>query len=93
MIDPRIVLTFAHNLYYRKSIEEITDIQFTPTIKGKAGRCLKVKKAYYPEEYKILRDSEASEYDFAVLELENELNEEYGYLGIDFKDIGGIEEI
>ena len=45
---------------------------------------MKVKKAYYHENYAKKSDPrEASLYDFGVLELEEDLAEEYGFLGID----------
>ena len=62
---------------------------------GKNGRPpVKIKKFHYPKEYANLKDK-ASEYDFAVMELEEDLSKIYGFLGIDTRtiNIGRTEEI
>ena len=78
-----IVLTCAHNIYHRGKKKTPTDLKFTPAMNGKKGRDpVKVKKCHYPEEYRTLLEG-FSEYDFAILELEEALERNYGYLGID----------
>ena len=77
-------MTCAHNLYDRQSKQEPTDVKFTPAINGQKGRPpIKVKEFHYPREFRTLEGGKASEYDFGVLELEEELKETNGYLGID----------
>ena len=54
---------------------------------GNKGRCpIKVKNFFYPEEFKYSKE-EASNYDFGVLELEEELEETNGYVGIDAREV------
>ena len=53
---------------------------------GKSGRTpIKITQCYYPEEYTNLKDK-VSENDFAIMELEEELEGMYGYLGIDTRN-------
>ena len=54
------------------------------------GKSFRVKNQYYPKEYK--NNSKASEFDFAVLELEKEIGDYYGYLGIDVSE-GNAEDV
>ena len=43
--------------------------------------------AYYPKEYaEAATGIEACRYDYGVLELEANLEDEYGYFGIDMRD-------
>ena len=68
---------------------------FTPAINGKNGRKpVKIKRCHYPKEYRTLKEN-SSEHDFAILELEEALGENYGYLGIDYsgENIDGVEEM
>ena len=90
LIASKIVLTCAHNVYHRPTQKEPTNLMFSPAVNGKIGRSFKVKKAFYPEEYKSVKLNE-SEFDFAVLELEHDIKEGYGYIGIDMRD-GNTEE-
>ena len=86
MIAPTIVLTCAHNVYSRPTNQKTTDLKFTPGINGNKGsRSVKVKKSHFPVEYQTLVDR-YSEYDFAVLELEGELEKMHGYVGIDTRE-------
>ena len=67
---------------------------FTPAMNGKNGRKpVKVKRCHYSKEYRTLEDN--SSYDFAVLELEEALEKNYGYLGIDYggENLDGVEEM
>ena len=57
---------------------------FSPAANGKIGRSFIAKKNHYLKEYKTIPLKKVCEYDFAVLELENDLEKEYGYIGIDF---------
>ena len=82
LIGPRIVLTCAHNIYDPK-FNEPTDLNFYPAVNGKDGKGFPVKKFYYPPEYKTKTGMERSKYDIGVLELEENISEEYGYFGID----------
>ena len=62
---------------------------------GSHGRVpIKVKKMHYPEEFRMLKEK-ISEYDFGVMELEDELDEIYGYLGIDTSSsyVEGVENV
>ena len=88
------MLTCAHNLYEKKTKQEPTNLMFTPGMNGKEGRAsVKVKSFHYTEEYKNLEDG--SGHDFGVLELEEDLEETNGYLGIDAQpnNADGVEEI
>ena len=74
LISGRIVLTAAHNIYDRDSEKEATKLIFVPGINGKQGKEYKVLKYHYPEEYKMKEErKDAWEYDYGVLELEEDL--------------------
>ena len=63
-------------------------MEFVLRINGKkCGRTVKVLNSYYPEEYaKTAKAEEASYYDYGVLELDANVEEDYGYFGIDMED-------
>ena len=44
-----------------------------------------MKKIYYPEEYRKKSKKDISN-DFGIVELDGDLEEEYGYLGIDTRE-------
>ena len=80
-------MTCAHNIYDRTYEEEITELKFSPGENQDKGKSFNVKNRYYPEEYRTTHDkSESTKFDFGILELENDLEEEYGYLGIDMSE-------
>ena len=83
MISSRIVLTCAHNLYSEG--REANSIKFVPAVSasGKNSKGFQAKKIYFPEEYKHREDGK---YDYGIIELEEDLEESYGYLGIDTRD-------
>ena len=68
---------------------------FSPAVNGFTGRSFEAVMIYYPEEYKVLVGSAADEYDIGVVELKEELEEDYGYLGIDAmsSNAKGVKEI
>ena len=68
---------------------------FSPAVNGFTGRSFEAVMVYYPEEYKVLAGSAANEYDIGVVELKEELEEDYGYLGIDASpsNATGVKEI
>ena len=69
------------------------NLRFTPAINGKeCGRSIEVKRSYFPDEYKELSKGEENEYDFGVLELEEEQENHYGFLGIDMGE-SNIKEV
>ena len=45
-----------------------------------------IKNSYYPPEYEKGSDAESNKYDIAVLELNVDLKDKHGYLGIDTSD-------
>ena len=47
------------------------------------GKKVKVKEAYFHEEYKKKSKKEVLPYDIGVMELEEDLENDYGFLGID----------
>ena len=84
LIAPNIVLTCAHNCFYKEEKSEMENLEFWPAVNGKIGKNYKVKKCHYPVEYQEkIKPEEYNLFDFAVLELEKSLEENYGYLGID----------
>ena len=84
LISSRIVLTCAHNIYDRESKKEGKKLEFTLEINGKKyGQKVKVIKYFYPKEYIEKGLEEASKYDYGVLQLEDSLEDAYGYIGID----------
>ena len=83
LIAPRIVLTCAHNLYQRKSKKEATEIKFTPAANKNKGESYEVADYFYPDQFKTLPKKEIRQYDFAILELEEDASQAYGYLGLD----------
>lgn len=85
LIGARIVLTCAHNCYDKKKGRFYEDIMFSPATSGKEGKTLKTKIVFLPEGYKEEGGREEEEYlsDYALLELEEDLKEQYGYFGID----------
>ena len=58
---------------------------------SKGPRSVKVKRSHFPIEYENLEENH-SEYDFAVLQLEEELEKIHGYLGIDTRE-GNMNEV
>ena len=84
LIGPRIVLTCAHNLYYREQEEEAVELEYTPTVNGDQRESIKIKKCYFPQTYKTTKEEKLiNENDIGLLELEKDIEETYGYLGID----------
>ena len=81
-----MVLTCAHNLYDRelKLKTNLKLLKFSPAVSGDSGRpSIQVKQFYFPEEYSELKDGQENKHDFGIVELEEELDKMYGYLGID----------
>ena len=86
LIASKIVLTCAHNLYDRelKLKTDLEHLKFSPAVSGDSGQpSVQVKKFYFPEEYIKAKDGEELQHDFGIVELEEEMEEMYGYLGID----------
>ena len=54
-----------------------------------------MKKFYFREEYRKAKEDEENKYDFGIVELEEEMEEIYGYLGIDTRseNAEGVEKI
>ena len=77
------MLTCAHNCYYKEEEEEVTDLKFYPSPEGTVKKVVKVKKAYFTDEYKMWDMKDSKKYDFAILELAEDLSQQYGFLGID----------
>ena len=52
-----------------------------------------MKKLYYPEEFKGKKEKD--QYEFCLMELEEDLEEKYGYMAIDFREenVKDVEEI
>ena len=61
------------------------DLKFTPAANGKEGKSFNVKRFYYPKEYRTEINKERSKYDIGVLELGEDVSDQYGYIGIDSK--------
>ena len=78
------MLTCAHNIYDRTRETEATNIYFSPRVNGNQGESLPVKSYFFHEKYKTETvENEKNKYDIGLLELEKDLLEDYGYLGID----------
>lgn len=91
MVAGNIVLTCAHNYYHKEynlerkliSEEEVTDLKFFPSLSGKPEREVKINHVYYARGYATREKKEQSRYDFAILELDEDLSEECGYFSVD----------
>ena len=44
---------------------------------------MEVKRFYYPRQFKNRGENERMQYNIGILELEKDLSENYGYIGID----------
>ena len=53
-----------------------------PALNGLGGREVGVKQCYFPKEFQRSNESSCF-YDYAILELEENLGKEFGYMGID----------
>ena len=96
LINGNVVLTAAHNIYCRKLKQEGTKLTFSPGINGMEGRECKVKRYRYHEQYREEKDiDEARKHDIGVLVLEEDLGNEYGWIGIDSSDKNtkGVEQV
>jgi len=85
LISSNIVLTCAHNVYDLEYKYEYSNIEFFPALNdGVYLHSSKVKKICYPEEYtKYHMDNEYRfQYDYAILFLEENYEDNYGYFGI-----------
>lgn len=82
LVDGNIVLTCAHNC--RQPNKKTTAIWFYPAYCPTLEERVKYKviKEYIPEEYQ----KNEYQHDYAFLELDTDLADSYGYLGIDFSD-------
>ena len=82
LIARNLVLTCAHNCYYKSydkygnevEKEEVQNLKFYPSPSGKVEKVVKVKKSYYPDEYKLWKEKASQRYDFAILELDEDLS-------------------
>ena len=91
LIAAHLVLTCAHNCYYKSYDqhgnevykEEVSNLRFYPSPSGGVTKVVKVKRAHYTDEYVLWSEKASKRYDFAILELEEDLSKEYGYFGID----------
>ena len=94
LISGRVVLTCAHNIYDRQSEKNEINLTFVPGAKGKKGREYKVIKTYYSFEFRVEGD-ESSQFDYCVMELEEDLGSRYGWIGIDARkeNLKKVEEV
>ena len=83
LISPRIVLTCAHNLYDRSKEMETENLTFAPGLNGKSVRSYKVKNSWFHPEYKSVAKKKMKDFDIGFLEINADLSDEHGYLGID----------
>ena len=74
-------MTCAHNCFDRFFEREFEEIKFSPAAEQSNGNSYKVKRAIYTEEYCSSSDK-CCPYDYALLELEKDLSQEYGFLGV-----------
>ena len=89
LIAGDLVLTCAHNCFYKHyednifiSQEEVQNLKFYPSPSGKIEKILWGKRAHYPEDYAETSKDKHNRYDFAVLELAEDLSH-YGCFGVD----------
>ena len=61
-------------------------MKFIPALNGSEGREIKVKKVNFPNQYKTIETEEYKIHDYAVLELQENLEDDFGYLGINTEE-------
>ena len=75
----------------------MSELRFSPAVDGggSARPPIEAKQFYFPEEYCQLKGGEEHKYDIDVIELEQELDEMFGYLGIDTRkeNAEGVEKV
>ena len=48
LIAPSIVLTCAHNCFFKSEDVEIKELKFSPAVNGKVGKSYEVRRCHYP---------------------------------------------
>ena len=85
------MLSCAHNRYHKHyngnefiGVEEVQDLKFCPSPSGTTKKLMEARKAHYLEDYaKAKNKSQLKKYDFAILELAEDLSD-HGRFGVDF---------
>ena len=85
LISKNLILTAGKNIYNKKLGQFAQDIWFIPSLLGDIGKAYRVSKTYYiPKKYISEQHEEVDLFNFAILEIEEELiGLTYGYFGID----------
>lgn len=103
LISPYLVLTAAHNIYNKenyhddqKVIGEVEEAWFIPGMNDKNtpfGK-IKVKKWYYPDQYKKIYSNSCDDTeDYALLVLNQPVGEKTGYFGIQIAPRNHLEKL
>ena len=61
----------------------MNDLKFAPAANGKIGKEYSIVNVFLPKQYENLKQKNYDFYDYAVLELEEDISEDFGTLGID----------
>ena len=63
---------------------EAVHVEFSPAVNGNQGKSLPLRRYFFDKKYRTeTEENEKSKYDIGLLELEKDLLEDYGYVGID----------
>ena len=57
---------------------------FYPALNGFQGEMCKVRKMYYPEEYTQAQSDEEEKFDIALVELDKNFGDKYGFFKLDY---------
>lgn len=91
LIASNLVLTVAHNVYYREKENKgrFKDLVFYPGVSGnlknKNVDACKIVDVRYPKEYESCKPEEFKKYDYALLKLDRSVyRPAYIQLGLDY---------
>lgn len=87
-------MTCAHLLYSQDTKQLAKEITFYPARSKDQGKKIMAVGVYCPKEYAEAKDSRtAFLWDFGVIIFQEDLHEQFGYLGVSFddSDIGGSQ--
>ena len=91
LVGPSTVMTCAHNCFDRFFEREFEDIKFSPAAEHGNGSSYQVRRMIYGDEY-CSSSEKCCPYDYALLELEKDLSEEYGFLGVNLEKHNANDE-
>jgi len=80
-------MTCAHHIFSLQANTAAKEIDFCLSRFRSHGKKIKVLKIYFPHEYVEAKDPKTRFlWDFGLLELAEDVHEQFGYLGLSFDD-------